>query len=221
MTKPSIDAADEKATIRSRLLVARRERAPEARAGASAAACARLLDLAAAVGGVHVVAAYASFGTEPDTAPLLAGLVARGVRVLLPVLVKGNDLAWGWYTGPDSLVRGNLSGSPLLEPRTVLDVTAVLEAGIVVVPGLGVDDRGMRLGRGGGSYDRVLARIAGVGQPANSAVSSAVSSAVNGARRPWTVTLLYPGEVGVEVPVEAHDRPVDAAVTADGLTRFG
>jgi 5-formyltetrahydrofolate cyclo-ligase len=34
------------------------------------------------------------------------------------------------------------------------------------------------------------------------------------------VALLYPGETGQTVPAESHDHPVDAVVTADGLTRF-
>lgn len=198
MTNQANDMTADKATIRSRLLAARRVCAPGVRAEWSAAACALLLDAAAGAG---TVAAYASFGTEPDTAPLLVGLAARDVRVLLPILENDGDLAWGRYSGPDSLVRG--TGS-ILEPADSLGVHAVLDADIVVLPGLAVDPLGMRLGRGGGSYDRVMARIASAGRAA----------------RPWTVALLYPGEVGVAVPAEPHDRPVDAAATANGMTRF-
>jgi 5-formyltetrahydrofolate cyclo-ligase len=205
MTNQSNDTAADKGTIRSRLLAARRERAPHLRAELSRAACARLLDRA---GDARVVAAYSSFGTEPDTGPLLAGLLERGVRVLLPSVLDDNDLAWGWYTGPDSLVRGNLGTGSIAEPADLLEPSAVLDADIVVLPGLAVDARGMRLGRGGGSYDRVLARIAS-------------AATADPAVRPWTVVMLYPDEVGVRVPAEAHDFPVDAAVTAEGTTSFG
>jgi 5-formyltetrahydrofolate cyclo-ligase len=217
MTNQSNDTAAAKGTIRSRLLAARRECAPAQRAAWSEAACARLLEpILEHVGAADtetggIVAAYASFGTEPSTGPLLAGLLDRGVRVLLPILENDNDLAWGWYSSPDSLVRGNSDGEPLPqppgpipEPAVSLGVEAVLDADVVVLPGLAVDGRGMRLGRGGGSYDRVMARLAS--QPS--------------AERPWTVVLLYPGEVGIPVPAEPHDHAVDAAATAEGMTWF-
>lgn len=211
MTNQTHDTSAAKATIRSRLLAARRALAPADRAALSAAACSLLLaELDRAQLPVPrqpgdagpVVAAYSSFGTEPDTAPLLAGLLARGVRVLMPILENDNDLAWGWYTGPDSLVRGN--AGPMTEPAASLGTGAVLEASAVVVPGLAVGPDGLRLGRGGGSYDRVLARIAACPEDA----------------RPRTYALLYPGEVGIEVPADQHDKPVDMAVTADGLRGF-
>jgi 5-formyltetrahydrofolate cyclo-ligase len=220
MTNQSNDTASDKGTIRSRLLTARRECAPEQRAAWSEAACAQLLGpILERVGAGDtdaggIVAAYASFGTEPNTGPLVAGLLDRGVRVLLPILENDNDLAWGWYSGPDSLVRGNADGEspqrptkprgPIPEPAASLGVDAVLAADVVVLPGLAVDGHGMRLGRGGGSYDRVMARLAS--QPLD--------------ERPWTVVLLYPGEVGVAVPAEPHDRAVDAAATAEGMTWF-
>ncbi|HET6635565.1 MAG TPA: 5-formyltetrahydrofolate cyclo-ligase, partial [Streptomyces sp.] len=73
----------------------------------------------------------------------------------------------------------------------------------VLLPGLAVDGHGMRLGRGGGSYDRVLARLAAAGAD------------------PALVVLLYEGEVPAEVPVEPHDRPVAVAVTPSAVHRFG
>ncbi|MCZ9338458.1 5-formyltetrahydrofolate cyclo-ligase, partial [Streptomyces sp. TRM76130] len=79
---------------------------------------------------------------------------------------------------------------------------AVTEAGVVLLPGLAVDRRGTRLGRGGGSYDRVLERLERAGA------------------RPALVVLLYGGEVVDRVPREPHDRPVDAVVTPEGVRRF-
>jgi 5-formyltetrahydrofolate cyclo-ligase len=74
----------------------------------------------------------------------------------------------------------------------------VIGAQAVVVPGLAADRRGMRLGRGGGSYDRVLARTGSA----------------------FTVVLLHDGEVVDIVPADPHDRPVAAAATPGGLIRF-
>ncbi|MER6128213.1 5-formyltetrahydrofolate cyclo-ligase [Streptomyces sp. NPDC001795] len=151
------------------------------------------------------VAAYVSVGSEPGTLVLLDALRARGVRVLLPVLLPDNDLDWGAYDGPGSLVRIQHGGKMALqEPAGErLGPEAVQQADAVLLPGLAVDARGMRLGRGGGSYDRVLARLERAGAD------------------PALVVLLYDAEVVERVPEEAHDRPVHAVVTPSGVRRFG
>ncbi|GGX83076.1 5-formyltetrahydrofolate cyclo-ligase [Streptomyces minutiscleroticus] len=154
--------------------------------------------------GAGTVAAYVSMGAEPGTRALLDALRARGTRVLLPLLLPDNDLDWGVYTGPDSLVPVRYEGRmTLLEPAgDRLGPDAVLAADAVLLPGLAVDARGMRLGRGGGSYDRVLARLERAGAD------------------PALVVLLYDTEVVDLVPAEPHDRPVRAAVTPSGTVRF-
>ncbi|MGW3665664.1 5-formyltetrahydrofolate cyclo-ligase [Streptomyces sp. NPDC005141] len=150
------------------------------------------------------VAAYVSVGSEPGTLALLDTLHARGVRVLLPALMADNDLDWGAYTGADSLARVQHGGRmALLEPAGErLGPEAVQDADAVLLPGLAVDARGMRLGRGGGSYDRVLARLE------------------RSDAHPALVVLLYDTEVVGRVPAEAHDRPVHAVVTPSGVRRF-
>ncbi|MFE6360988.1 5-formyltetrahydrofolate cyclo-ligase [Streptomyces sp. NPDC057806] len=152
----------------------------------------------------RTVAAYVSVGSEPGTPALLDALRARGVRVLLPALLPDNDLDWGVYTGESSLapVRHG-ARMTLLEPSGErLGPDAVTTADVVLLPGLAVDARGMRLGRGGGSYDRVLARL----ERADA--------------HPALVVLLYDTEVVERVPAEAHDRPVQAVVTPSGVRRF-
>ncbi|TWD22916.1 5-formyltetrahydrofolate cyclo-ligase [Streptomyces sp. T12] len=155
--------------------------------------------------GAGTVAAYVSVGSEPGTLALLDALRARGMRVLLPALLPDNDLAWGVYEGAGSLVPVRHGGRmTLLEPAGErLGPDTVTEADAVLLPGLSVDARGMRLGRGGGSYDRVLARLGRAGV------------------HPALVVLLYDGEVVERVPEEPHDRPVHAVVTPSGVRRFG
>ncbi|MFI1397476.1 5-formyltetrahydrofolate cyclo-ligase [Streptomyces sp. NPDC020681] len=146
------------------------------------------------------VAAYVSVGREPGTRALLDALHERGVRVLLPVLLADNDLDWGVYRGAEHLAPAPRG---LLEPDGErLGVDAVLNADAVLLPGLAVDARGMRLGRGGGSYDRVLARLAAAGAA------------------PALVVLLYANEVVERLPEEPHDRPVHAVVTPETVRRF-
>ncbi|MGC3000004.1 5-formyltetrahydrofolate cyclo-ligase [Streptomyces sp. G35A] len=153
----------------------------------------------------RTVAAYVSVGSEPGTVALLDALRARGVRVLLPALLPDNDLDWGAYEGEGSLARVRHGGRmALFEPAgRRLGPDAVTEADVVLLPGLAVDARGTRLGRGGGSYDRVLARLERAGA------------------HPALVVLLYDSEVVARVPVEPHDRPVHAVVTPSGVRRFG
>ena len=143
-------------------------------------------------------AAYYSVGTEPDTRGLVYALWKRGTYVLLPLLLPGGDLDWASYEGPDSLLQGPRG---LLEPaEPPRGVTAVASADLVIVPALAADRRGFRLGRGGGSYDRALARVGG---PVP------------------TVALLYDGELLDVVPSGPHDLPVRMiARPREGITRL-
>ena len=144
------------------------------------------------------VAAYVSVGSEPDTRGLIYALWKRGTYVLLPLLRADDDLDWASYEGPDSLGPGPRG---LLEPtEPPRGVTAITSADLVIVPALAVDRGGMRLGRGGGSYDRALARV--------------------GAAIP-TIALIYDDELLEEVPAGPLDQPVRmVAQPGEGITRL-
>ncbi|MEU5973865.1 5-formyltetrahydrofolate cyclo-ligase [Streptomyces sp. NPDC047315] len=190
-----------KRSLRRDLLDARARLSPDDVRQAAEAIARQALSLPELTG-ARTLAAYVSVGREPGTRALLDALRARGVRVLLPVLMADDDLDWGAYEGAEQLVR---AGRGLLEPAGPrLGPDAVREADAVLLPGLAVDARGMRLGRGGGSYDRVLARLA-----------DSATTAV-----PPLVVLLYANEVVAHLPEEAHDHPVHAVVTPDGVRRF-
>jgi len=144
------------------------------------------------------VAAYMSVGTEPDTRGLVYALWKRGTYVLLPLLLPDYDLDWASYEGPDSLAPGPRG---LLQPaEPPRGVTAVTSADLVIVPALAVDHDGRRLGRGGGSYDRALARV-GPAVP--------------------TVALIYDDELLDEVPAGPLDQRVRmAARPRQGIIRL-
>lgn len=192
-----------KRTLRRDLLAARNALSTDDVREAAGALARRALELPE-LARARTVAAYVSVGAEPGTLPLLDALRARDVRVLLPALLPDNDLDWGAYGGEGSLARVQHGGRmALFEPAGErLGPDAVTSADVVLLPGVAVDTRGMRLGRGGGSYDRVLARLerAGAG--------------------PALVVLLYDSEVVRHVPEEPHDRPVQAVVTPSGVRRF-
>ncbi|WP_205874526.1 5-formyltetrahydrofolate cyclo-ligase [Mycobacterium camsae] len=105
------------------------------------------------------VCAYVPVGSEPGTADMLDELLLYADRVLLPVARTTHDdtplpLRWGEYR-PGELATG-LWG--LQEPpQPWLPESALADAELVLLPALAVDRRGVRLGRGGGFYDRSLA----------------------------------------------------------------
>lgn len=185
----SARGAGDKPALRRAVLSRRAALPPDDRDRAARAARDVLLPLARGP-----VAAYLSVGTEPGTAELLAALAQRSVEVLLPVLLPDGDLDWA-HAG-DGVAPGPHG---LLEPAGPrLGRDAVSSCGLVVVPALAVDRCGNRLGRGGGSYDRVLPRTSGL-----------------------VVALLHDGESVGELPAEPHDVAVDAVVVpAHGLVRL-
>src|SRR5882672_5919227 len=122
-----------KATTRSRFVNARSALGEQDRARASRTALGHLLD-APEIRAAKTVAAYASFGTEPDTGPLLSGLLERSIRVLLPVLRDDFDLDWvqidrTQYSGPGDLPSGKRGLPEPSGPR--LGVEAIKNADVV------------------------------------------------------------------------------------------
>jgi 5-formyltetrahydrofolate cyclo-ligase len=185
----------EKSLLRARLRAARSALDPDERRDAGRLIRDALLEFPA-LQMAGTVAAYYSVGTEPDTRGLVYALWKRGTYVLLPLLLPDGDLDWASYEGPDSLVPGPRGlAEPGESPR---GADAVARADVVLAPALAVDQAGNRLGRGGGSYDRALARV--------------------GPLIP-VIALLYDAELLSRVPAEPHDTPVRAAVRpAAGIT---
>ena len=130
---------------------------------------------------VEVVASYTSYGKEPSTQGFNSTLLNREVQILLPHLLEDNSLEWvDFKTGKN------------------FGVTGISLAQIVVVPALSVDESGMRIGQGGGSYDRALKLNSG-----------------------WKVCLLHDGEIFEgKLPQEIHDQKVNAVVTPTKIIRF-
>lgn len=186
-----------KRALRRRLAAARAAMTDEERAAAGRAIRDHVLSMPE-VGAAGTVAAYYSVGTEPSTRSLIYALWKRGSYVVLPLLLPDGDLDWASYEGPDSLAPGPRG---LVQPAEPPRGTAtVARADVVLVPALAVDRAGYRLGRGGGSYDRALARVGG---PVP------------------TIALLYDDELVQAVPTEPHDQKVAmVARPAHGITRL-
>jgi 5-formyltetrahydrofolate cyclo-ligase len=189
------NAAIDKASLRHRLMSARAAMPDSERVTARRLLRDHVLQMPE-VSAAGTVAAYYSIGTEPDTHGLVFALWKRGSYVVLPVLLPDGELDWASYEGPDSLAPGPRG---LLQPVEALrGPGTVARADVVLVPALAVDVSGNRLGRGGGSYDRALARVGG---------------------QVPTIALVYDGELVPSVPAEPHDRKVRAvARPSHGIT---
>jgi 5-formyltetrahydrofolate cyclo-ligase len=174
----------DKTELRAQRLTARSRMSPDERVAAGRALRDAVLEMPQVeMGGT--IAAYYSIGTEPGTHSLLYALWKRGTYVLLPILLPDGDLDWASFEGPDSLVPGphglREPGEPPRGPE------AVSRADVVLVPALAVDQSGNRLGRGGGSYDRALARVAPLIP---------------------VIAILYDEDLVPAIPIAPHDRPV-------------
>ncbi len=183
------DVGATKSALRERHL-ARRERRPLAEREAAAAAVVQAL--LRGLSRVRAFAAYVPEETEPGHGRIPAAFTQLGARVLLPVVPpSGSELAWAVDTG--RLTPGRHGVLEPMGPR--LGPTAIGTADVVVLPALGVDRRGVRLGRGGGYYDRALLHV-----------------------RPDAVlvAVVFDDEFVDELPVEPHDRRVTALVTPSG-----
>ena len=142
-----------------------------------------------------VVAAYWRIRDELDCQPILVKLMDSNQTVVLPVVLGPEqplDLRV-WEQGA-SLYE---SGFGTLAPS---ELAPKAEPDIVIMPLLGFDGRGTRLGYGGGYYDRTLAAMA---------------------KKPRLIGLAFAAQELDRIPRETHDVPLDAIVTEAGVRHFG
>ena len=147
-----------------------------------------------------IVAAFSSIRGEIAMDPSLDLLVGRGYQVLIPMLGTGIQVGWGRLQSEQDLEdmkripgwRPDEPDMPALPPQ------ALNQADLILVPALAIDHAGIRLGRGGGWYDRALALRA---------------------EQTSVVGICWPGEfVEAPLPHLDHDLPVDAVLTPEGFT---
>lgn len=139
------------------------------------------------------ILAYAATAAELPTLPLLRAALAAGKRLLLPRVGADGALILHRVDAPEGLVAGFRG---LLEPPADAPRVAAAEVDLAVIPGVGFDRRGVRLGQGGGHYDRLLSRLA-------------PGCAVCG--------VCFACQVVARLPRRPHDRPVAYLLTEEGL----
>lgn len=183
-----------KAALRTKARAARASLDHVERADAAVAAAKHFFNAVPLQAG-DVVAAYWRIRDELDCQPILVKLMDSNQKVVLPVVVGPDeplDLRV-WEPGASLYESGFGTLAPSeLAPRA--------EPDIVIMPLLGFDSRGTRLGYGGGYYDRTLARMS---------------------KKPKLVGLAFAAQELDRIPREAHDVPLDVIVTEAGVRHFG
>ncbi len=182
-----------KTALRAALLARRAAIPPPEREAASrriAAAC----RATPGFGDAPVLCAYLSFRDEVETVSLVRELLAEGRRVAVPAHLHeaGRPLV---FSEIDSLERLEPSHFGVPQPRAA-DIRAIAAAEIAffLIPGVGFDPAGHRLGFGLGFYDRALAGAAPT------------------ARR---VGLAFEAQIVPSLPAEPHDVPMDLVITEE------
>lgn len=160
----------------------------ERRAAAALARLAAVADLSR----FSAVGLYWPFRAEIDVRPLARALIAGGTRIGLPVVVTPNAPVEFREWTPGAPVARGVWNIP------VPDGTPQVFPACLVVPLVGFDAAGYRLGYGGGYYDRTLAAR----RP-----------------RPWAIGLGFDlGRLDSIHPL-GHDVPMDGIVTESAAVR--
>lgn len=103
---------------------------------------------------------FASYGSEPNTYPMMEVVLANHIKLFLPKVGAEGKMDFFLVEHPNDLIPG-YKGIP--EPHDCPGKNSMYcfdrnnESAYVFVPGLAVDERGNRIGYGGGYYDRFLA----------------------------------------------------------------
>jgi len=185
-----------KFALRRRLKARLADMTPEAIAAKSRQACALLVGLEE-FQRAAVVLVYLPIRGEVDATPATRAALEAGKTVLAPKVSFERCEMLGVVIR--SLADDLFATRHGLREPASQEAWPVGEIDLVVVPALAYDRQGNRLGRGGGIYDRFLAR------PELRAV---------------TCGLAFADQVVAEVPTHPNDRPVDMLVTDEEVLRF-
>ena len=144
------------------------------------------------------VAVYLNYGSELGTEPLIDTLLREGKNVYVPRIGAERRMRFVQLKA-DTPLRLNMLG--INEPAGRLRTRRVKQFDVIVVPLLGFDSTGQRLGNGGGYYDRALA-------------------APRPFRKPLLVGYGYEIQHAATIPSEPWDIHLNAVATEVGLYRF-
>ncbi len=143
----------------------------------------------------RVVAGYYPIGSEIDPRPLLRHLQALGAQLALPRITPDGPVDFHRWTFGEALQKGQFG---LQEPY---GHAALIRPDFILVPLLGVDRQGHRLGYGQGHYDRTLSNLRQTGDVIACGIG-------------------YFEQIQATLPIEPHDEKLDWLVTDECAILF-
>ncbi|HEX9461491.1 MAG TPA: 5-formyltetrahydrofolate cyclo-ligase [Alphaproteobacteria bacterium] len=135
-----------------------------------------------------VIGGYWPTGTEIDVRPLLVALHERGHVCGLPAVQRGQPLTFHRWRPEDRLVRG------VFDIQVPDHHTPTVDPDLLLMPLLAFDAKGMRIGYGGGYYDRTI-------------------PAIRARKTLLTVGIAYAAQEVERVPADKFDQRLDWIVT--------
>ncbi|AQS42327.1 MAG: 5-formyltetrahydrofolate cyclo-ligase [Candidatus Tokpelaia hoelldobleri] len=144
----------------------------------------------------ETVAAFWPIRSEIDPRPLMATLVQQGAALAIPAMTGAGQMVFRHYQQDMTLVATGLGTFSPPDRETAVTPTTIL------LPLAAFDDKGNRIGYGGGYYDRAIARCHAQGA------------------KPRLVGLAFDCQQVAAIPAESHDIALDAIMTESGLRWF-
>ncbi len=133
------------------------------------------------------IAAFWPFNGEPDVTPLFEPLLEAGCELALPVISSGNDHGMQFYAWqPDLELATNRYGIP--EPSGTVAV-AIQDIDLLLMPLVGYDRLGNRLGMGGGYYDRHLELLRHAKKPLRAGIAYSLQEVDTLGSNQWDIPL--------------------------------
>jgi 5-formyltetrahydrofolate cyclo-ligase len=185
-----ITTTEQKHLLRLRLSETEAAWSPEQRRRSDEALLSRFLALPQVQKSAGILLFY-GMGAEPDTRKLLPALRKQGKAVALPRCLPERRMEFRLYQGEERMVRHSYG---MLEPSDNCPLMRPGKAQLALIPAVCYDQSCLRLGRGGGYYDRFLAEYDG-----------------------YTVGLCREAFLQSACPEEAHDRRVDLVLTEERI----
>jgi len=189
--------ADQKPQMRKAVLTRRNAIDPADRIEMSLQACENALSVEVfdpnqLVPGT-VVSGFLPIRSEIDPRPLMFSLLNRGVRLCVPVVISKTTIEFRELLRDAPLVDSGFGTVGPDENATVLDPQAM------IVPLSVYDHQGGRIGYGGGYYDRAIERL----------IETGIT--------PYLLGMAFSIQKEERVPMEPHDRQLNAIATETGL----
>lgn len=146
--------------------------------------------------GARTVACYLPVRNEPDTSFYISWAKTRGIRLLFPHC--RDDFFLDWIEPTSAEVTPGKYGIP--EPvGKVFCSLELSKCDLILAPACAAATTGVRLGWGGGFFDRTLGLIQ---------------------QAPPVFAVLYSDEIRATLPHEIHDVFIQGAVTPAGTVHF-